>query len=227
VYLLVNGRKALGFLKVGRKRLFITAPSTGGHEFADVQETFREIEPLCVLDFYVHERCQRSGHGKRLFDTMLAREEAAAPGMAYDRPSDKLLLFLQKHYGLCQYSPQNNNFVVFNDYFEQDLQKCGLPHQPSRQSATTRLSGSRQMMGEEQRRCGDEQTSLRREPMAIDVQRNVSGQTSSAKLLTASQRAAVAQQEGVAAGFAKRGGDLFNRSMPNTVARHTSGTALF
>lgn len=37
--------------------------------------------------------------------------------MAYDRPSIKLLSFLKKHFNLYEYIPQANNFVVFNDYF--------------------------------------------------------------------------------------------------------------
>jgi alpha-tubulin N-acetyltransferase 1 len=37
--------------------------------------------------------------------------------LAYDRPSEKLIGFLKKHYGLVKYIPQNNNFVVFNQYF--------------------------------------------------------------------------------------------------------------
>lgn len=28
----------------------------------------REIEPTCVLDFYVHESCQRTGVGHKLFE---------------------------------------------------------------------------------------------------------------------------------------------------------------
>lgn len=30
-----------------------------------------EVEPLCVLDFYVHESRQRSGCGKKLFEAMM------------------------------------------------------------------------------------------------------------------------------------------------------------
>lgn len=30
-----------------------------------------EVEPLCVLDFYVHENRQRTGCGKKLFEAML------------------------------------------------------------------------------------------------------------------------------------------------------------
>ena len=31
----------------------------------------REVSPLCVLDFYVHESKQRCGYGKALFEAML------------------------------------------------------------------------------------------------------------------------------------------------------------
>merc|ERR1712039_373551 len=84
-------------------------------------DAFREIAPLCALDFYVHERCQRSGYGKRLFDAMLSREQIAPAKLGYDRPSPKYLSFLAKHYQLTKYHPQNNNFVVFDAYFNPEV----------------------------------------------------------------------------------------------------------
>ncbi|CAE7387932.1 unnamed protein product, partial [Symbiodinium pilosum] len=117
VYLLVEGRKALGVLKVGRKRLFVEAPFRR-NDFADVRNAFQEIEPLCALDFYVHEKCQRAGFGHHLFDAMIQRERIFPEQMGYDRPSPKLLGFLQKHYGLCKHKPQNNNFVVFDAFWD-------------------------------------------------------------------------------------------------------------
>ncbi len=53
--------------------------------------------------------------------------------LAYDKPSPKLLGFLRKHYGLSSYISQNNNFVVYNQYFEDqkintansNLSSCG------------------------------------------------------------------------------------------------------
>uniref|UniRef100_A0A7S1WTK7 Alpha-tubulin N-acetyltransferase n=1 Tax=Alexandrium catenella TaxID=2925 RepID=A0A7S1WTK7_ALECA len=117
VFLLVDGRKALGLLKVGGKRLFVTGPPVLQRSFADVQGAFREIEPLCVLDFYIHERYQRSGFGRQLFDAMLDRERAVPSQLGYDRPSPKLLGFLEKHFRLNKFQPQNNNFVVFDAYF--------------------------------------------------------------------------------------------------------------
>jgi alpha-tubulin N-acetyltransferase 1 len=64
MYLKVEGNRALGLLKVGVKNLFIR----GG------LGSYQEIKPLCVLDFYVNESCQRSGIGKELFEMMLQLE---------------------------------------------------------------------------------------------------------------------------------------------------------
>ena len=94
----------MGLLKVGEKKLFIRSESG----------QIKEISPLCVLDFYVHESCQRSGIGKLLFEFMLYHEYVQPEKLGYDRPSPKLFAFLAKHYGLKQYVPQNNNFVVYN-----------------------------------------------------------------------------------------------------------------
>ena len=52
----------LGGLKVGHKSLFIR----------DQEGTYSNVKPLCVLDFYVHESCQRQGIGRRLFEVSLA-----------------------------------------------------------------------------------------------------------------------------------------------------------
>ncbi|RUS83073.1 hypothetical protein EGW08_009159 [Elysia chlorotica] len=103
-----NGKgSALGILKVGRKKLFV-------YDNLKVQH---ELEPLCVLDFYVHESRQRMGCGRRLFDFMLSRENICAEHLAVDRPSPKFLSFLKKHYGLDHTIPQVNNFVIFENFF--------------------------------------------------------------------------------------------------------------
>ena len=38
--------------------------------------------------------------------------------LAFDRPSDKLISFLRKHFNLVKYISQNNNYVIFNAYFD-------------------------------------------------------------------------------------------------------------
>lgn len=111
LYLYVDQNQAMGILKVGKKKLFIRNPAGA----------CREIEPLCVLDFYVHESCQRTGIGRLLFEVMLASEQAQPHALGYDRPSPKLLGFLARHYGLSSYFPQANSFVVFDAYFDPDF----------------------------------------------------------------------------------------------------------
>jgi hypothetical protein len=70
-----------------------------------------------VLDFYIVEGKQRGGLGHCLFTNMLQHESLLPEELAYDRPSPKLLAFMRKHFGLSRYSPQNNNFVVYDEYF--------------------------------------------------------------------------------------------------------------
>jgi hypothetical protein len=48
---------------------------------------------------------------------MLIFENSSPEKIAYDRPSEKLLKFLRKYYNLKEYIPQNNNYVIYNDYF--------------------------------------------------------------------------------------------------------------
>ncbi|ETV82571.1 hypothetical protein, variant [Aphanomyces astaci] len=78
---------------------------------------FIEMDPLCVLDFYVHPDRQRHGLGLHLFTSMLERESVAPHQLAYDRPSPKLFPFLRKHFKLDSYVPQSNRFVVYDAYF--------------------------------------------------------------------------------------------------------------
>ncbi|XP_019110339.2 alpha-tubulin N-acetyltransferase 1 isoform X6 [Larimichthys crocea] len=123
LYLLKDGESnggrgvAVGFLKVGYKKLFLL----------DLQGVHIEVEPLCVLDFYIAENLQRHGYGMELFDFMLQHKNLEPVLMAYDRPSPKFLSFLAKHYCLTQSVPQVNNFVVFEGFF---FNRSGSPSTP-------------------------------------------------------------------------------------------------
>eukprot|EP00418_Pyrodinium_bahamense_P072702 CAMPEP_0179096402 /NCGR_PEP_ID=MMETSP0796-20121207/44316_1 /TAXON_ID=73915 /ORGANISM="Pyrodinium bahamense, Strain pbaha01" /LENGTH=394 /DNA_ID=CAMNT_0020794121 /DNA_START=99 /DNA_END=1284 /DNA_ORIENTATION=+ len=137
IYLLAERCTALGFLKVGTKRLFVTPPPSGvaGERTSGVGDALREVTPLCALDFYVHESCQRHGYGRRIFDAMLRSEGLQPAQLAYDRPSPKLKAFLTKHFGLSRFRPQNNNYVIFDEYFDNrgrglraSASGEGLPH---------------------------------------------------------------------------------------------------
>ncbi|XP_078489292.1 uncharacterized protein LOC100180842 [Ciona intestinalis] len=99
---------AIGFLKIGKKRLFVL-DRDGNHN---------EMNPLCVLDFYVHESQQRKGCGLCLFKHMLHVEGVKASHLAIDRPSHKFISFLKKHFNLWATVPQVNNFVIFDGFFK-------------------------------------------------------------------------------------------------------------
>ena len=108
-----NKNTFIGFIKVGYKHLFIY----------DEIGVPMEINPLCVLDFYTYESFQRKGFGKVMFNEMLSKEKIEPRKMGYDRPSPKFINFLNKYFGLKNYVPQNNNFVVFKDYFVDEPRK--------------------------------------------------------------------------------------------------------
>lgn len=102
-----SGCVILGFIKVGEKKLFLY----------DDAGKLHEREPTCVLDFYVHESCQRGGFGRELFDHMLEAEGRAPWQLAIDRPSHKFLSFLDRHFQLSGFTKQSNNYVVFRKFF--------------------------------------------------------------------------------------------------------------
>ena len=49
---------------------------------------------------------------------MLESENVKVDKLAFDSPSGKFMNFCSKKYGLRNYTPQNNNFVIFDKYFE-------------------------------------------------------------------------------------------------------------
>ncbi|XP_076302447.1 alpha-tubulin N-acetyltransferase-like [Lasioglossum baleicum] len=118
VYLLVDNEannglgSVVGLLKTGSKNLFMF-DETGAHY---------QLKPRCILDFYVHESRQRMGLGNILYQHMLSEENIRPVKLAIDRPSEKFLAFLDKYYGLSKIIPQNNKFVVFQGFFDDEHQ---------------------------------------------------------------------------------------------------------
>jgi len=98
----------IGLLKVGKKNLFLL--DGGGAQ--------KQVYPMCILDFYVHESRQRLGCGRVLFEAMLADQKVVHPRfLAIDRPSPKLLGFFRKHYNLTKIVHQVNHYVIFEGFF--------------------------------------------------------------------------------------------------------------
>jgi len=146
IYLLCDFAKnqVVGILKIGKKHLFLF----------DQQGAIHELNPLCVLDFYVHETRQRRGYGKILFDAMLQHENIDVKHLATDLPSDNLIYFLRKHYKLDFLIPQVNHFAIYDGFFNArlDLETgkklwFGLdqsPDKPKKKVIKTLLQDSRQ-----------------------------------------------------------------------------------
>jgi alpha-tubulin N-acetyltransferase 1 len=107
LYLKVSGNVVQGLLKVGERTIF----------YRDYAGKCKELIPLCVLDFYVHESMQRQGIGLEIFQYMLDTESIKPNKIAYDKPSSKLIKFLDKHYGLKSFIPQNNNYVIYESFW--------------------------------------------------------------------------------------------------------------
>lgn len=113
IFLLTDDEKqcAVGFVKIGRRRLFLWDP-TGSQ---------REYNLICLLDFFVSPNSQRRGYGRVLIDRMLAEEGLEMKQLPIDKPSPMCYSFMRKHFGLENLVPQPNKFAVFREFFESDL----------------------------------------------------------------------------------------------------------
>ena len=100
--------KVLGYIKVGPKKLFLR----------DRICNFHERKTLCVLDFYIYDTEQRKGLGKEIFDFMLNYKNIEPWELAYDSPTLRFLAFLKRNYGLENFITQENNFTIFDEFFQ-------------------------------------------------------------------------------------------------------------
>jgi alpha-tubulin N-acetyltransferase 1 len=105
-----NGKKALGFVKVGARNLFLW----------DRRGVQHEKKVLCLLDFFTFPSCQRKGHGRKMIDAMLDDCSLQMKQVPIDRPSSLCLSFMKTHFGLTSFLPQSNNFVVFDEFWQED-----------------------------------------------------------------------------------------------------------
>lgn len=155
LYLKVEKNTVQGLLKVGERTIF----------YRDFTGKCKELNPVCVLDFYVHESLQRMGIGNLLFTNMLKHERVLPNKIAYDRPSSKLLKFLAKHYDLVSYVPQNNNFVIYEAYWKVGVANPELrdPRESAQSRPQARASGGNLRAAARGGKGGRENWQLRRE----------------------------------------------------------------
>ena len=115
--LMARDRGVLGYVKVGRRHLFLCAPPLPSEDRDGA--AIVELDPLCALDFIVSEQLRRTGRGEKIFSAMLAAEGMEdASCLAYDRPSGKMLQFLERHYGMRKMTVQPNRFAVHGDFWK-------------------------------------------------------------------------------------------------------------
>jgi alpha-tubulin N-acetyltransferase 1 len=118
IYILLDdvNQKAVGFIKVGRRHLFLWDRAGAQHE----------ITGLCLLDFFTMPECQRRGYGKRMIDRILHDNGLEMRQIPIDRPSSLCLAFMKKHFGLEEFFPQANSFVVFDEFWEDEAKPMAL-----------------------------------------------------------------------------------------------------
>ncbi|KAL0118780.1 hypothetical protein PUN28_009447 [Cardiocondyla obscurior] len=171
VYLLVdhetnNGLgSVVGLLKTGSKNLFLF-DETGDHY---------QLQARCILDFYIHESRQRMGLGNILYQHMLSEENIRPVKLAIDRPSEKFLAFLRKYYGLSKIIPQNNKFVVFEGFFDDESRDV----RTNRYSLPPRASLDDNTMGNNDN--GRNSVSLNGIPYVAPVSRSAFGRYAAAR----------------------------------------------
>jgi len=110
MYILLDDsdRRVVGFTKVGHRRLFLWDRSGFQHE----------MNILCLLDFFTFPECQRRGNGKRMIDRMLEDQRLEMRQVPIDRPSALCLAFMARQFGLSEFFPQSNKFVVFDEFWD-------------------------------------------------------------------------------------------------------------
>ena len=110
IYLLLDDQDSMivGFIKIGSRRLFLW----------DKMGVQHELKTVCLLDFFTYPNCQRKGYGKKMIDRLLKDENKGMEEIPIDKPSPLCLSFMKKHFGLSNFIPQNNNYVVFDQFWE-------------------------------------------------------------------------------------------------------------
>ena len=167
----------IGLIKVGRKHLWVSTDGLlaegGGGDGGGCGGGMRETDALCLLDFYVHESRQRQGLGAFFFRAVLREEEEEEEGvacrLAYDRPSARLLPFLEKHFGLVGGRRQHNHFMLFPGFFSEkrkggrEEKEGGKEERRGVSSSSSSLVPSRRRLPQQQEEEKAEERGRRRE----------------------------------------------------------------
>lgn len=120
LYVLVEGRDVLGYLRVGRRDLKVLPPQSFA-DYAAYQDSLMQIQLRCVLDFFIVPELRRRGLGRRLLEAAL---EGGRPGsLAYNHPSPALITFMAKHFALDEAAGGSRmaaHNLIFDCFFEDE-----------------------------------------------------------------------------------------------------------
>lgn len=101
-----KGHYVYGYIRAGYRNVYIHT----------LQDELTQMNLLCVFDFYVHVNVQRMGIGKEIFNMFLYAYNNVKPCyIAYDCPTQAMIDFLHKHYGLTCPIYQHNNMVIYKE----------------------------------------------------------------------------------------------------------------
>jgi len=106
LYFVCEKDAIIGYIKIGRKKLFLY----------DKNGVCHELIPMSILDFLITTAYQKKGIGHFLFEHVLKKEHIDVTEIAYDRPSKRLICFLKKYYNFKKDIPQYNNFMIFESF---------------------------------------------------------------------------------------------------------------
>ncbi|VVC37667.1 Hypothetical protein CINCED_3A009252 [Cinara cedri] len=115
----------IGILKMGWKKLY----------FYDKMGLRSDAMVYCLLDFYVHESRQHKSYGKSLIDFMLQDIHLSAKLLAFEKPSEKLLHFMWKHFQLSKLVNQGNNIFTYEEFFDNAFKAKNLDNHRCQESA--------------------------------------------------------------------------------------------
>lgn len=101
-----KGYYVYGYIRAGYRNVYVHT----------LQDELTQMNLLCVFDFYVHVNIQRRGIGKEIFNMLLYTYNNVKPCyIAYDCPTQAMIDFLYKHYGLICPIYQHNNMVIYKE----------------------------------------------------------------------------------------------------------------
>jgi len=102
----------------------------------------KEKPEILIKDFFVYETVQRTGVGHSIFEYMLDMEEIQPAQLLFKNPTEPMLSFLEKHYGLASPIPAYKDYVKFDaSKIVEPKNNFDTKNEPKRMMIPARTSG--------------------------------------------------------------------------------------